>query len=208
MKFSGTFYVGRCPTPHQPFEKGWAKTFAEWVRLNFTSFWDGEPRSGCPSAPSQDTDKESSLSFRCYGLWRALGRRRRPQNDLDIGTYIVFALSFVWRKGNTHIARCKSFRPAFFELRSNLAKAWRVWAEPSVLFDKSKCESKKGLRIQPFWLFAKCFLDQFFDKLFTADAVFFDEHRVHTDAGEAGKGVDLVENDIFMQFPPFFYFVN
>ena len=91
------------------------KTFAEWVRLNFTSFWDGKPRSGSPSAQSQDTDKESSLSFRCYGFWRVLGRRRRPQNDLDIGTNIVSALSFVWRKGNSHIALCKSFRPAFFK---------------------------------------------------------------------------------------------
>ena len=91
------------------------KTFAEWVRLNFTSFWDGKPRSGYPSAPSQDTDKESSLSFRCYGLWRALGRRRRPQNDSDIGTNIVIALSFVWSNIRTHIARCKSFRPPFLK---------------------------------------------------------------------------------------------
>jgi len=37
-------YVGRCPTPHQPFEKGWAKTFLAWVRLNFTSFWDEKRR--------------------------------------------------------------------------------------------------------------------------------------------------------------------
>jgi hypothetical protein len=61
------------------------------------------------------TDKESSLSFRFVAL-RVLGLlERRPQNDLDNESNIIFASSFVWRNTKTRFALCKSFRPAFFK---------------------------------------------------------------------------------------------
>jgi len=54
-------------------------------------------------------DKESSLSFRFVAL-RALGLlSRRPQNDLDNKSSIVFVNLFVCRNTKTHFALCKSF---------------------------------------------------------------------------------------------------
>ena len=109
LKFIG----GRRASGGALFEKSAAKTFAELVLENFTSFWDGMPQGGVPSAPSQDTDKESSLSFRCYGVWRVYGRRRRPKNDSDIGTTVVFALSFVWCKTKPILYATKVFAQPF-----------------------------------------------------------------------------------------------
>jgi len=55
------------------------------------------------------TDKESSLSFRFVAL-RALGLlSRRPQNDLDNKSSIVFVNLFVCRNTKTHFSLCKSF---------------------------------------------------------------------------------------------------
>ena len=120
-------------------EKGWAKTFTALVCANFTSFWDGQTAKAVVRQRKAHTPKRELALFSVLWRLRALGRRRRPQNDSDIETNVIFALSFVWRNILTHIARCKSFRPAF-------SKGWRVWAEPSVLFDKSKFEARQKSR--------------------------------------------------------------
>ena len=60
-------------------------------------------------------DKESSLSFRFVAFARFGLLLRRPQNDSDNESNVIFADSFVWSNTKTHFALCKSFRPAFFK---------------------------------------------------------------------------------------------
>ncbi|MBO5306313.1 MAG: hypothetical protein J6B12_06070, partial [Clostridia bacterium] len=79
----------------------------------------------------------SSLSFRFVAL-RALGLlSRRPQNDLDNESNIIFASSFVWRNTKTRFALCDSFRPPF-------SKGGPVGARSPAneQFDKSKFEAQ------------------------------------------------------------------
>jgi hypothetical protein len=81
------------------------------------------------------TDKESSLSFRFVAL-RVLGLlERRPQNDLDNESNIIFASSFVWSNTKTRFALCESFRPPFSKGGPAGARS-----PANEQFDKSKFE--------------------------------------------------------------------
>ena len=60
--------MGLCPTPRQPFEKGWAKTFLAWVCTSITSFCFLRACAKKSLAQAVIADKESSLSFLRCGL--------------------------------------------------------------------------------------------------------------------------------------------